>query len=227
MIPTAAAMKVKVIGFYGQPLGAEGLEYVEKLLDAVSKAWTTWQSSLKFGLNKVTGAGVGAFSGAGLGGMMTGGSFTMAPVIYKKGSPEQIAFGKGLADALAAKFAAFPATYGITTMQYVGTSGASPTAPGPVQAPNVPIAMIAAGRGQNPSGIADMWKLALTPPAFDLNNPGCKSGKLIDAIGKTIESEFQLTWLATAMLMGNKLTATGAPGGVVSAMPTGMDGIVS
>ena len=226
-VPAASKMKITAIGLYGQQLGPEAEEYLDALLGAVEKAWTSWQSTLKFGGNKVSGAGVGAFAGAGGGGVMTGGNFALEPFVFKKDPPELKKFTQGLADAISPKFTAFPTSYKIGVLSFVGVSGATPVSPGPVQASNVPMPLMTGGMGQNPSGIADVWKTLLTKPEFDLTNPQCKSGALVDAIGKAIEQEFQSTWLLTAQLVGNSLATAGAAGGVVTNALTGMDGVVA
>jgi len=226
MIPSGSKMAATAKSTYGQKLGPEGEEYLKAILGAVEKAWDKWQTSLKWGGNTVNGAGVGAWSGSGSGGVMTGDPFELKDFSFKGNSPQQKKFTKALADALAEKFPDWVSSYKINGTSYTGTSGATPTAPGPVQAQSAATPLQAGGKGTEPSGIAALWKSALKPPDFDLNNPQCKSGKLMDAIAKTIENEFKSTWLLTAKLMGNSLAATGAPGGAIPPTTTPSDGTV-
>jgi hypothetical protein len=222
--PQAAQLKSQAVALYGQQLGAEAQEYLDALFGEVSKAWDMWSKGITFGTLTAVGAGVGAWSGVGSGGAMSGQSFSMAPFSFKGNSAQQLKFTKGLADALKQKFTMFPATFKFSPVQFAGSSAATPIAPGPVSAVIIPATMMMAGAGQNPSGIADLWKSSLTPPEFKLDDPNAKSGDLIKAIAGSIEQSFQSVWLATTMVQTNSLNAAGAPGGVVAGFPTGMDG---
>lgn len=222
--PTAAQMKSQAKALYGQQFGAEGEEYMDMLFDKISSAWDAWQKGITFGALVAAGGGVGAWSGVGNGGIMTAQPFVLTPFSFKSNSAQQLKFTSSLADALKAKFAPFPLSFKFSGVNYVGTSGASPTSPGPVSASCVPTPLAAAGRGEAPSGIADAWQSALTPPEFQLGNPIAKSGDLIKAIASTIEQSFQTVWLTSTMISGNTLTAAGAPGGVVAGFPTESNG---
>jgi hypothetical protein len=217
-VPAAATMSKKAQGLYGQKLGPDAIAYVDKLMAAVETAWKSWQNSMTWGGLAVSGGGVGAWSGMSPGGGMLQASspFQMEVFIFKSGTPQQTKFTKGLADALASKFNAFPAGFKFSTIQFIGTSGATPVSPGPVQANSVAAPLSSAGKGQNPSGIADVWKASLTPPDFDFSNPNGKSEDLLKAIAKSIEQSFQTVWLMTTMAQGNMITTAGAAGGVVA-----------
>lgn len=223
-IPAPAALRAQTIGYYGMQLGPDAIEYLDKVFAKVTDGWKKWQDAITWGGLTVSGGGVGAWSGVGSGGVMQGSPYVMQPFSFKKNSPQQIKYTKALADALAAKFTAFPATFKFSGIQYTGTCGATPINPGPVSAQNVPVPLQTAGSGQNISGIAPIWKAALTPPDFNLNNPHAKSGQLIDAICKAIEQSFQTVWLASTMIQGNILTGAAAPGGVVAGFPSGFNG---
>lgn len=225
--PSASTMKQKAVGLFGSSLGPEAHEYLESLFSAVEKAWKQWHDGIKWGTLTVKGAGFPPWSGVGTGGAMQGQPFSMLPFSFKGNSPQQIKFTKGLIDTLGAKFTAFPSTYKFTTVQYAGTTGATDKNPGPVNAPNVGITLQMAGKGQNISGIADMWKGFLTPPDFQLDSPQAKSGQLVDAIAKAIEQSFQTVWLATTMAQGNILKGKADPGGVVAGLSSGFDGKLS
>ena len=199
-IPPPIQLRTQAIGYYGMSLGPEAIEYLDALFGKVTDAWKTWQNSITFGTLTVAGGGVGAWSGVGNGGMMQGSPYVMSPFSFKGNSPQQIKYTKGLADALAMKFNAFPAAFKFSGVQYTGSCGATPINPGPVNAQNVPVPLLSAGSGQNPSGIAGIWKAALTPPDFDINNPAARSGQLIDAVCKAIEQSFQTVWLASTMI---------------------------
>jgi len=223
-VPLAPQLSSQAQALYGQQLGPEAMEYLDALFGAVSKAWDAWSKSIKWGTLLASGAGVGAWSGVATGGVMTGDPFNMESFSFKGNSPQQVKFSAGLADALKQKITLFPPTFKFTTVQLVGTSGATPIAPGPVSASCIPAPMMTAGAGQNPTGIADLWKAALTPPDFKLDDPNAKSGDLITAIAGAIEQSFQTVWLTTTMVSGNTITAAGTPGGVVAGFPTSLDG---
>ena len=223
-IPPPIQLRTQAIGYYGMSLGPEAIEYLDALFGKVTDGWKKWQDSIAWGTLIVAGGGVGAWAGVGNGGMMQGSPYVMQPFSFKQNSPQQLKYTKGLADALAAKFTAFPATFKFTGVQYTGSCGATPINPGPVNAQNVPVPLLSAGSGQNPSGIAGIWKAALTPPDFDINNPAARSGQLIDAVCKAIEQSFQTVWLASTMIQGNILSGAAAAGGVVAGFPSGFDG---
>lgn len=225
-VPQAAQLKTQTIGLYGQPLGAEAMEYLDTVFGEVAKAWDTWSKGITYGGLTAIGAGVGAWSGTGSGGMMSGQSFTVAPISFKDDSAQQLKFTKGLTDALKQKFTMFPATFKFSSVQYLGSSGATPIAPGPVNASIMPVTMMIAGVGTNPSGIADLWEASLQPPEFKLSDPNAKSGPLIKAMAGAIEQSFQSVWLVTAQISGNSFSGAGAPGGVVTGFPTSTDGKV-
>lgn len=219
--PLAPSMTALAIPAYGMPLGPEALEYLDSLFSAVTTAWDNWQKSIQFGMVLVDGAGIGAFSGIGKGGVMTGAPFVMALPSFKANSPQQIEFTQGLITALNQVFTPWPATFKFNALNYVGTSGASPVSPGPVAADNVPTPLGTAGKGGPLKGIADAWIPLLKPPAFDLDNPQAKSKPLIKAIGTAIETAFETDWLLKTNATANKLTAVGAPGaGTVSGTPS-------
>lgn len=222
--PTAAQMKNQAKALYGQQFGSEGSEYMDMLFDKISKAWENWQKGIKFGNIVVAGGGVGAWAGVGNGGVMQAQPFVLEPFSFYNNSAQQLKFTKALAEALKIKFAPFATSYAFTKVDYVGTSGASPVSGGPVSALNIPATLAIVGKGSAPSGIADAWSRALTPPEFQLDNPNAKSGSLIKAIAKTIEQSFQSIWLMTTMISGNSLDGGGAPGGVVAGFPTKLDG---
>lgn len=222
--PTAAQMRAQAELLYGQSFGAEGKQYMELLFSKISEAWDTWQKSITWGALEVAGAGSGGWAGVGEGGQMAGSPFILEPFSFANNSPEQLKFTQALADALKEKMSPFPATYEFILVNYAGDCGATGPSPGPVDALNIPMPLLTAGKGQNPSGIANLWKSMLTPPMFDLGNPNAKSGGLIDAIGKTIEQSFQAVWLTTTMASTNSVKCMGAPGGVVAGFPSALDG---
>lgn len=218
--PAASTMAQQAIILYGMPLGAEGKAYVESLFGAVEKAWKSWQDSILFDQLIVTGAGVGAWAGAGVGGVMTSAPFLGTVPSFGANSPEQIQFSQALLTVLAQKFTRWPTTYKFISLNYIGTSGATPITPGPVSAQNLPTQLKAAGAGGPVSGIADDWTKQLTPPAWDLGNPNARTKPLISAIGKTIEITFESVWLTTTMAVSSPLVTAGAPGGVVAGVPS-------
>jgi len=213
-------MSKQAVAAYGMPLAGEALQYLDGIFGAVEKAWKTWQDSIQFGTLVVNGAGVGAWSGVGSGGIMTGGPFLVEPVSFGADSPEQVQFTQGLISALQTKFTPWPASYKFSSLNYIGTSGATPINPGPVSAQNIPTQLAAVGAGQPISGLADLWIQSLPPPVWDLDNPQAKSKPLIKAIASTIETTFQSTWLATTIAQGSLITTAGAPGGVVAGIPS-------
>jgi hypothetical protein len=208
------------VGLYGMQLGPDGMDFVGAVFDAVSKAWDQWQNAIQFGALTLAGAGVGAWAGVGMGGVMGGAPFIMQPLSFKSNSAQQLQFTQGLIQALQAKMSPWPSTFSFTALNFIGTSTATPIAPGSFTANCVPTTLIGCGSSQAPSGIADMWKSTLTPPAWDLENPQAKSGQLIKAIGDTIEQTFQTIWLATTMASGDAGSGAAAPGGVVAGFPS-------
>jgi hypothetical protein len=156
---------------------------------------------------------------------MTGTPFMMQePFNFKGNSAQQLKFTKALASTLQQKFAPFPSSFKFTSVQYMGTSGATPISPGPVSATCVSAPLNTVGSGTAPSGIADVWSSLLAPPEFQLDNPNAKSGDLIKAIAKAIEQSFQTVWLMTTQISANSFSGAGTPGGVVTGFPTGTDG---
>lgn len=222
--PAAPIMKAQTIVAYGQQLGPEAIEYLDALFAKIESAWSQWQNSMSWGTLTLTGGGVGAWAGSGMGGVLVGSPFTVQPFSFKGNSPQQLKFTKAICDAIASKFTPFPTAFKFTMVSYTGASGATPIAPGPVQAMSVPAPLMSAGSGVNPSGIAQMAKSMLTAPDFQLTSPQAKSGQLVDAIGSTIEQLFQTVWLATTMASANSFQGTGAPGGVVAGFPSVSDG---
>lgn len=218
--PSASMMAQQAIALYGMPLGPEGLDYVNSLFGAVEKGWKSWQDSILFDSLIVTGAGVGAFSGVGVGGVMTSAPFAATAPSFGKNSPEQVQFTQSLLTVLTEKFTRWPTTYKFSALNYLGTSGATPVTPGPVAAQNLPTQLKAAGAGGPIAGIADDWIKSLTPPMWDLDNPNAKSKPLVKAIAKTIEMTFESIWLTTTIAQGSPLVTTGAPGGVVAGIPS-------
>lgn len=222
--PSTGQLKQKIISAYGQQLSGDANDFVQMICDKVCDAWQKWQDGITWGTNTITGGGVGAWTGTGTGGVMAGTPFSMSPFSFKNNSPQQIKFTQGLAKTLATKFTAFPSSYKFTLVNYMGTSGATPIAPGPVNAQCVSAPLSGVGSGQNISGLSALWKPELTPPDYDLTNPSAKAGDLVDAVSKAIEQCFQTVWLATTMIQGNIISTAGSPGGVVAGFSSGNDG---
>jgi hypothetical protein len=208
-------MAQQAIALYGMPLGPEGMSYINALFGAVEKAWKKWQDSVLFESLIVTGAGVGAWSGVGSGGVMTSAPFVGEAPSFGKNSPEQVQFTQALLTVLGQKFTQWPATYKFSALNYLGTSGATPTTPGPVSAQNQPTQLKAAGAGGPLKGIAADWLKQLKPPTWDLDNPHARSKPLVEAIGKTIEMSFESLWLTTTMATSSSIATAGTPGGAV------------
>lgn len=218
--PSGSTMAQQAITLYGMPLGPEGVSYIQALFGAVEKGWKQWQDSILFDTLVVSGAGVGAWMGAGVGGLMKSAPFIAQAPSFGKDSPEQVQFTQALLTVLAEKFTRWPLTYKFSTLNYIGTSGATPITPGPVSAQNLPTQLKAAGAGGPMVGIADDWVKVLAPPMWDLDNPMARSKPLIKAIGKTIEMTFDAIWLTTTIAQGSPLITAGAPGGVVAGIPS-------
>lgn len=215
--PSGSKMSKDAQALYGQKLGPDGTAYVDLIFTKVEAAWKKWQDGMTWGGSMVSGAGVGAWSGAGAGGnIIAAAPFALGPISFKANAPQQVKFTQGLASALASKFNAFPPTFKFTMINFIGASGATPITPGPVTANSIAAPLSTAGSGQAPSGIADLWKGTLTPPDFDFSNPNAKSEELLKAIAKTIEQSFQTVWLLSTMAQGVTVTTVGAPGGVVA-----------
>jgi hypothetical protein len=223
--PTGMEIKTLIISFYGMQLGPDAEEYIDKLTSEINKSWDKWQKSMKCGTIQISGAGVGAWSGVGSGGMIQASPFVLTPFSFKGNSAELTAFTSGVSQALSTTFDPWPLSFKFSGVNFIGTSGASSVSGGPVVAQNVPTPLKSAGSGKNPSGIAKLIESNLKPPAFDLRSPIAQAGKLSTAVGKALEQAFEATWLLGTMLTGNSAdSAPGAPGGVVTGFPTGLNG---
>jgi hypothetical protein len=203
------------------PLGPEAKVYLGKLFSNVEKAWKIWSDQIMIGPLLVTGAGIGAWVGAGSGaGLIPGPPMKTLPLSFQKNSPEQVKFTTEIFTAIDMKFNAWLPTYKFSSVPYVGTSGASPITPGPVTAVNTSGPLAGYGKGSPLKGIAETAKAKLLPPMFKLKDPQAKSGELVDAIGKAIETAFETTWLTSTMVTGSQLVTGGLAGGVVTALPS-------
>lgn len=224
-VPSVSKMSKDAQEFYGQALSGDGEEYLDALFSNVARGWKSWQDSLSWGGLVVKGSGMGAWSGSGQQGkLQSSAQFVLPDFVFKENSPEQVKYSKGLGKALTQKFGAYPQSFKFDTVNYTGTSGATDKSPGPVSASNVDTPIFMAGKGQNPSGIADLWKSFLLPPDFQLDDPQAKGGELLKAIAKTIEQSFQSVWLVTTMFKSNTISTTGLPGGVVAGFTSPTNG---
>ena len=223
--PESTAIKGLIIAAYGQQLGPDAEEYLDKLTSEINKSWDKWQKDMKCGQIMTSGAGVGAWAGMGSGGLIQGMPFIMAPFSFKDNPPELMSLSSGVSQAMSTTFDPWPLSFKFSGINFLGTSGATPTSPGPVNANSIPAPLKTAGSGKSPSGIADLIKSNLQPPAFDLSNPLGKAGMLADAIGKAIEQAFEATWLLSTMMSGTALLqAPGTPGGGVAGFPSDLNG---
>lgn len=222
--PSAQSLRSAAVASYGMPLGPEAIEYLDMLFGEISSAWQEWQDSAVVKLVAVDGAGSGSWSGSGQGGKIETDPFVLKPVSFKNNSPEQLKFTQGLIKALDETFTPWADSYSFTALPFAGTSTATGSNPGNVDATNVPTDLSSAGSGDPLTGIADIWASTLKPPMFDLENPMAKSKELINAIGSAIETAFESEWLVTTMVMDNTLTGAAAPGGVASGLPSNPDG---
>jgi hypothetical protein len=223
--PSGSVIKTMIISFYGMQLGPDAEKYLDKLTSEIEKSWSDWQKNMKFGTIQVTGGGVGAWSGIGAGGLIQAQPFIMKPFPFGNNSKELFAFTSGVCQALSTAFDPWPLSFKFSGINYVGSSAATPTSPGPVNASNVPVPLASAGSGKNPSGIGKAIESNLKPPDFDLSSPLAQAGKLSGAVGDAIEQAFQTNWLLGTMVSGNTISnAPGSPGGVVAGFPSTVNG---
>lgn len=217
--PQPAQIKMLTLASF-QQLGTGGTEFLDIITAAIAQGWTKWALGLSWGNLTLTGAGVGAWSGAGVGGKISGSDFELPAVNFQKNSPENKKLVEGLADALPKAFTMWMNSFQFAGLQFTGASTATPTAPGTFTAANIPVPMIAAGTGQAPSAqplkLADAWALKLTSPTFDLNHPKSQTKKFIGAISGAIEQAFDTVWLTGAQATGGQASGPATPAGVVA-----------
>lgn len=223
--PSGSVIKQFVIAEYGMQLGPDAEKYLDKLTSEINKSWAKWQKDMKCGMIQASGGGVGAWAGMGSGGQIQAMPFILEPFPFGGNSPELFEFTSGVSQAMSTTFDTWPPSFKFSGINFVGSSGATPTSPGPVNATNIPMPLQTAGSGKNPSGIGKLIEGNLKPPAFDLSSPLGKAGKLAAAVGKGIEQAFEQNWLLGTNLTGNSLdNAPGANGGVVSGFPSSLNG---
>ena len=204
--------------------------YVSDIADAVSQAWEKWQKGLNFGALTVTGAGIGAWSGSGGGGAMSErAEFELPTISHESKSEEQEIFIDALRTSLTPPFTSWAASFKFSPgAAYIGTCGATPVSPGPVNASlTPPLPLSVAGNGKNPAMIGDTWAGQLSPPKFDISSPQAKTKDLIDAISAMIEEGFETLWLTKALASGNTFFfAAATPGAGVASGPSNNDGTI-
>lgn len=157
---------------------------------------------------------MGAWSGVGSGGTITAPSYKIPPFIFKTQTRQQQKLTDGISQAISTKFAAWVGSFKFSGVSYVGTSTATPIAPGTFQANNVSVPLQVAGTGSTPSGIATLITASLTPPDFNINNPQARIKEFVAAISKGVEGTFTLTWLFTAQVSANLVSGAAAPNGI-------------
>lgn len=215
-VPSAAELVEKTVSAYGMKLGPKAKDYLMAVFKEVVSAWSTWESGISFGQLSVSGAGTGAWSGTGSGGVMVGKMpFKMATVYFEQNSSQQRQFTDAFAEALKDKFTPWPASFKFSALTYTGTCGATSTSPGPVSASCVATPLSTAGKGTNPSGIFGLWRPKLQPPDWDLGNPQAKSEPLMKAMAKAVEDAFANKWLSNTKATSDSFSATAPPNGVI------------
>lgn len=207
--------------------GAQGsphfTEYLGKLFGALSSAWQTWQDSLKPSGIAVTGAGVGAWTGVGSAGTLTGPALNPSSFSFGADSPYQVKFQKAVFDATSSQFATWTSSFVFTSVSYTGSSGATPVSPGSASALNTPAPIGTVGAGTPPGQIEQLILAKLTPPDFDLSNPNAGAATFAKALAQGIQTTFA-TWLTTALFTGDEFNTGVGPGGAASGLPSKQTG---
>lgn len=219
----AGLIKANAAGFSTHP---SWLKFVDAFSAELSTKWQSWTQGAQFGQLTVIGAGVGAWTGVGVGGQIRTQAITLDPaaIISAAGFPGHPAlekFIKNSSKVIDQKFNAWSKSFLFAGASYVGTSGATPLSPGPFNAVIIPTPLIALGTGTNPSGIGSSidGKLASSEDgdAFQTSHPLCKVKVFTAAFGAGIEQAFQTIFLTTTLGNANSVTGTGAPAGVGTA----------
>ena len=196
-------------------------KFLTSLSNEISAKWATWIASMSWGGNTVNGAGLGSWSGIGNGGKINGSPFLFSVDAVFDGAEFKVKtvatkkFLEGLNTIMGKKFDIWIGSFTCVANAYAGTCGATAVSPGPFDAKNIPVPLLALGLGDNPSNIQKEWEDILTAapdPIFRLDNPNCYTRLFTAAVSSTIEEQFVQFFLATSMAIGDSVQGTAAPG---------------
>jgi hypothetical protein len=186
------------------------------LANEIAKQWGTWLKSCKWGGLAVTGQGIGAWAGNGNGGVLTASSMTISPDAVFSGAGFTVQtdaaklFLNSLRDVLQNKFSTWVSSVKFKGVSFVGTSTATPLAPGAFMANNTPMPLIAISTAPPISGIRPIWESQLRA-IFKVDSDACSIKKFTYAVSSSVEELFVSQFLSTTMGMGSSATGPAAP----------------
>ena len=180
---------------------------------------------MKWGGLAVSGAGIGVWSGTGNGGSIDAAPFILdhAAIGVATGFPTiTVATAKllrNLAEVLALEFDSWANSIEFKAVSYVGTTTATPIAPGTFDAHNVSVPLSSIASRQLISGLSQKWNDKLRTEEngikFLLDDPGVKTKDMTLGIGDGIERAFSNIWMKSPV-SSNSVSGPAAPGGVGS-----------
>ena len=215
--PSASELKTAIIGHLPSdfkpsgnevPKGEGGItqaldDWLLQVCTGIASAWSTWQSTAKFGGATVSGAGIGAWTGSG-----SGGVFSTTPTLSlsaKYGTTDETILMNALKTKFQAAFNQWVSSFTLSGCIFTGTSTATPVNPGTFTANNAP-QTLAIGTTTLMSSLGADMKSAC---GFDYANS--KSGAFMDALGSALSSKFN-TWRSASTMTSNSVTGAAVAG---------------
>jgi hypothetical protein len=229
--PSASDLKTAIIGQLPSdfktggteiPKGEGGIpkaldDWLQAVCTGISTAWSTWQSTVKFGGASVTGLGIGTWTGVGSGGAFNASlSLNLNSMYGTVGETKMIGAVK---DKFQAAFNAWVSGFALVACPFNGTSTATPTSPGPFTAINAPATL-------NNGPVTLMSSLGSDIKSvcgFDYANS--KSGQFMDAVATALASKFQ-TWRTASHVTTNGVSGTAVAGTGSGSGTSQMNGVV-
>lgn len=209
---------------FQSPRHSSFVQFLNDLSGQLASQWSSWQSGLTGGMNTVSGAGIGVWSGVGSGGTITEGG-PLQIVVNTWPAPAFQQYVGHLRDVIKEKFNLWTTSFVFSSVPYLGSSTATPISPGSFTAtganPPAPIGIL--GSGTNPSNIKSEVESRLTSP-FDL--PRASLHILNQAIEDTIIEQFGI-WLNTSMFSGDMVTGAAAAGSGSGSGTSQGNGVIS
>ena len=230
--PSASELKSAIIGQLPSdfkpsgnevPKGEGGItqaldDWLQTVCSGIATAWSTWQSSVKFGGVAVSGAGVGAWSGSGSGGSFsTTLSLTLSP---KYGTDGETKMMNAVKDKFQAAFNQWVGSFTFAGRTFTGTSTATPTNPGTFTATNAPVPLSSGSSGLMSTLGSDIKSVC----GFDYGNS--KSGVFIDTLASALASKFN-TWRSASNVTSNSVTGVAVVGSGNGSGSSQLNGVVA
>lgn len=181
------------------PIGSRDLEFtdiaiglgnfLDKICTDISTSWVTWQSTVVYAGDTVTGAGLGVWSGTGGGGIFSiPATFIISPNFGQaQVTPALTEFVSAISTGWTTVFNTWSTTYTFSGVAFIGTSTATPLTPGVFTAVGSSTLL---AFGSKPTASVIYSTVISSMPSFNLTNSS--AGEIVNAISMALANQWTL-----------------------------------